>query len=178
MRQFKDKTGHPWTLDLTIGTVQRIKDSSRFNLWEPHEPIQADAEQKPDTLRERLLTDFPLFWELLAHLCEPQFAGQQITAADFGERMASDCLIAARQAFWEEWADFFLPLDPMAARGLRVDVEMIKAGIQMAQKAADDPRIVQAQAALTQQMQRTAETLLTEALDQATRSGPGSSPAS
>lgn len=101
MRQFKDKEAAAWTIDLTIGTVARVKATSegRFNLIDP-------APQLADALARDELT----FWELLWHLVEPQAQQRNVSAEAFGQAMAADCLHHARRLFFEEWTDFFRQL--------------------------------------------------------------------
>jgi hypothetical protein len=97
MRQFKDKNGQDWTIDLPIGTVLRVKSISeaRFNLLEP------------TGLCDKLVQDDGEFWELLWHLVSPQAAERSIDAEKFGLLMAAECLAHARRLFFEAWADFF-----------------------------------------------------------------------
>jgi hypothetical protein len=101
VRQFKDKHGGSWSLDITIGLVARVKAASdgRFNLLDP------GAELADELARDELA-----FWELLWHLVEPQARERNVNAEAFGESMAADCLHKARQLFFEEWTDFFQQL--------------------------------------------------------------------
>ena len=101
MRQFKDKDAASWTIDLTVGTVMRVKSSSdgRFNLIDPGAK-----------LADELARDELVFWELLWHLAEPQARDRKIDAQAFGRAMAADCLHNARRLLFEEWTDFFRQL--------------------------------------------------------------------
>jgi hypothetical protein len=131
MRTFEDKTGHKWRIDLTIGAVTRVKQASegRFDLF--------DAGK--NNLAERLWTDLEMFWELLWLLVEPEANDHSITAAEFGERMAAACLIAARQTFFAEWQDFFQTLQrPDQALPLeKLKTYMDQALMAMREKAND-----------------------------------------
>jgi hypothetical protein len=180
MHDFKDRQGRPWKIDLTIGEVGRLKPFG-FDLWQPHQPRAAGEA----TLRERLLVELPLFWELLAQLVEPQLLAAGTTVVAFGEAMTPAELIGARQAFWREWADFFRPLDAMAARGLDVDANQIDLAIQEAKATAADPRIVEMEARMAHRMKELAQETLTKALAETetalqadSNAGPGASPAS
>ena len=125
MRQFKDKTGQSWSLDLPIGAVLRAKRVSegRFDLL------------NPDTLAGTLARDEAEFWELLWHLVTPQAQERSITAEQFGELLAADCLFEARRLFFEAWADFFHQLHrpdkaatvELTARHLAKAIELTKA---------------------------------------------------
>lgn len=98
MQEFRDKTGQAWKIDLPIGEVTRIrKADARFNLWEPTK----------EDLAQKLFDDLPLFWELLWQVVEPQAVVRNITAEQFGESVAAECLIDAQKKFFDEWRDFF-----------------------------------------------------------------------
>lgn len=100
MSTFQDKTGASWSIELPIGAVLRVKRESngRFNLLDP------------TPLMDKLIGDELEFWELLWHLIEPQARQQQVSPEMFGDRLAADCLFAARRLFFLEWADFFRQL--------------------------------------------------------------------
>ncbi len=100
MRQFKDSTEAVHVIDLNIGNVTRVKNSSdgKFDLFEPTSKIG------DETLLDSVFSDLPMFWELLCYLVDPP------DPAAFGKAMAADCLIAAQSAFLEEWRDFFQKL--------------------------------------------------------------------
>ena len=51
MESFKDKTGQEWSINLSIGTVERMKKVSRFNLYAPTNRSQ------PTTVNRQLTTD-------------------------------------------------------------------------------------------------------------------------
>jgi len=120
VRIFKDKTGATWSIDLTIGDVLRVKAASegRFNLLDPAHELAA-----------QLAADVLTFWELLWHLVEPQAAARETSAERFGDAMAASCLLAARQALFAEWSDFFRQLHRPDLVGV---VELAAQGAQMA----------------------------------------------
>lgn len=96
---FKDNRGEEWIVALPYGTVVRVRKESqgRFDLLEPF----------ATDLQDRLRMDTVEFWELLQLLTEPQANARGISAAEFGERMASACVFDAQRAFFAEWVDFF-----------------------------------------------------------------------
>jgi hypothetical protein len=101
MRTFKDKTGAEWLLDLTVGSVMRLRRAdSRFDLFDSNVKV---GELPLSTA----LYDPVLFWELLWHLVEPQAVTRGINAEAFGDLMAAECLIVAQTEFFGEWRDFF-----------------------------------------------------------------------
>lgn len=103
MRKFKDRNGREWSIDLTIGTVARVRKESgkRFDLLDPSSVV--DGEKLSTVLDEDLATVYEVLW----HIVEPQAVAAGITAEQFGEAMAADCIIAAQAALFGEWLDFF-----------------------------------------------------------------------
>jgi hypothetical protein len=99
MFEFSDSTGDKWTLALPFGEVLRVKEQSKgqFDLLDPH----------ANDLAKRLDEDLVLFWELLQMLTADQQKERKLSAKDFGQRMAGDCLLAALHEFFKAWADFF-----------------------------------------------------------------------
>lgn len=132
MRNFKDKSGQDWTIELTFGAVLRVKSLSdnRFDLLRPEQAIK-----HPDfgdtVLQVAILLDLPTFWEVLYFCVAPQCVERNISTEAFGELMAADCLIAARAAFRQEWQDFFLHLQrPDQAKALEKLGQWMEAGMK------------------------------------------------
>lgn len=108
MRKFKDSTGYEWDINLPFGEIVRVKRESggEFDLLSP----MNDKESK---LAEILDSNLEKFYELLCYLVTPQFGKldctdvAKFTACEFGQRVASDVLIAAQKQFFLEWSDFF-----------------------------------------------------------------------
>lgn len=102
MKQFVDKDGGNWEIDLTIGNVMRVRSANPvLDLLDPSK----DTSGQP--LQVALQVDFPLFWELLWLLVEPQAKSRGIDAEQFGQLVAADCLLESQAAFFAEWRDFF-----------------------------------------------------------------------
>lgn len=103
MKTFVDKTGQGWELSLTIGAVKRVRDRSggRFDLLDPQRKV-GDRD-----LFELLDTDLAECWEVVWLLVEPQAAKRDVTAEQFGELMAADCLVDMQAKLFAEWVDFF-----------------------------------------------------------------------
>lgn len=106
MPSFSDKSGRSWSLEMTIGAVDRVKrgTNGRINLLHPEGLI--DGQQ----LQLILISDLLEFWEVLFLLVEPQCKADGITAEQFGDLMSADCLVEAQAVFWREWSDFFRKL--------------------------------------------------------------------
>lgn len=126
MKQFNDRTNKSWQIDLTIGAVMRVRGSSEFDLLDPSQLVDG----KP--LQVVLSTDCVKFWELLWLIVEPQAIERGITAAQFGELMAADCLIEAQAAFMLEWHDFFRCLRrPDASLAVETQAKTMAAAVRL-----------------------------------------------
>lgn len=103
MRQFTDPNGNAWTIDLDIGTVARIRSvtEKRIDLLAPASKVDGVD------LYDVLISDLVEFWGVLWHVVEPQASGRGVNAEQFGKLLAGPVLIAAQQAFFAEWSDFF-----------------------------------------------------------------------
>jgi len=184
MRQFKDKTGREWSLELTIGTVERLRKSSDFDLYEPGQPITArplaghPGETQP-SLEERLSTDWSLFWEVLFLVLEPELQDAGIDAAQFGRLMNAAALVEAHAAFWQEWTDFFRGLRNEAyATALDTQRTFQEAQRRVMEAKAKDPRIATMMQTLEAEAARLTEATLSDALRIAEESLSGKKPAS
>jgi hypothetical protein len=103
INEFKDRDGNRWAIDLPIGTVLRVKAESegRLNLLDPQH----------ENLADRLAAhDFETLYELLWLILRPSAEAKEIDAEKFGQLLASDCIIEARQVLWRVWKDFFQSL--------------------------------------------------------------------
>lgn len=103
MHTFADRNGRQWQIDLTIGTVARVRKQSgkRFDLLDPSSVVDGEK------LSTVLDGDLAMVYEVLWHVIEPQAAAAGITAEKFGEAMAADCIVAAQTALFAAWLDFF-----------------------------------------------------------------------
>lgn len=103
MQKFKDRDGKTWQIELTVGSITRIKQDSggRFNLFDPDSLV--DGRSLASIVFAEHLSDWATLWELVYFAVE----GEKPDAAEFGAAMAGDCLVAAQRALIEEWRDFF-----------------------------------------------------------------------
>ncbi len=85
-------------------------------------------------LAEKIWADFGEFFELLCHIVEPD------DAKAFAENLAPNSLIAAKEAFFLEWTDFFRNLQrPEAAAVLEKLMMLHKKALEMTvARLADD----------------------------------------
>jgi hypothetical protein len=98
---FKDKDGREWQLDFTFGSLSRLKKASAGK----YDLIDNAAE-----LAHKLWSDLGEFFECLCHLVDPQVKAAGIDGEQFGNAIAADCIIEAREKFFAEWKDFFRKL--------------------------------------------------------------------
>jgi len=99
MHSFKDNQDRQWELNLTIGSVRRVKGLLDINLLEP------EAGEPP--LLTRLGTDEMLLVDVIFCLCKPQADENNISDEQFGEGLGGEAILAAQQAFYDELVDFF-----------------------------------------------------------------------
>lgn len=104
MRYFKDDKGETWGVDLTVGSLLRVKTATGFDLID-----------KPDSLPQELSPLVDILWVVL----EPQLTAKGVSQEAFAERLGGDALEAALDAFMEEWADFFRRLAPGRSATIR-----------------------------------------------------------
>jgi len=128
VKDFKDRDGRAWRVDLNIGNVFHVRDESqgKFNLLDPTHDVGGQP------LQSVLATDLGEFWEVLWLLIESRAKQDGITAEMFGQAMAADCLIAAQGLFFDEWRDFFHCLHrPDAALSVESQAKMQAAAVRL-----------------------------------------------
>lgn len=167
--RFKDRAGNEWTIELTIGTVERVRKTSRFNLWEQAEPLADEPGQPPKPnakpLCEALYGNYPLLWELLWFLIEPQAEAQGVTAEAFGAAMGPEALVQAEQAFYREWQDFFLRLRRSDCSAVLQKMTTYReAAILALETRLQDPRVAEMDAEVKTGIDQLAEQQLAKAL--------------
>lgn len=145
MKKFQDKEGGSWEVDLTIGTIFRVKDASqgRFDLFEPTKEVDGVP------FGQLLDENDGVFWELLCHLIEPQVLAKTLTLKEFGHLLAADCWPVAHRVFFEAWCDFFqslqrpdkaLPLEKLAKYQAKA-LELVKAKLADQRLKDLDPKV-------------------------------------
>jgi hypothetical protein len=152
VRKFKDTENNTWSIDLTVGTVIRVKQDSggRFDLFDPasHPGGECGERELCSVLFAERMSDWSTIYELLFRLVEPHLP-EGMSAADFGQAMAGDCLLAAQKELLAEWKDFFLALQrPDLAVMLEKHmayqdkaIELVKAKLKGPELAGIDERV-------------------------------------
>jgi hypothetical protein len=137
MSTFKDRENNSWTIDLPFGTVLRVKQESegRFNLLDPQH----------ENLADRLAAhDFEALYELLWFILRPEAEARGIGAAKFGQLLAADCLLEARQVLWRVWTDFFQRLQrPDKATVLEKLAKYNARAIELVKAKVGDPKLAE-----------------------------------
>ena len=99
---FKDTEGRVWSLDLTIGSIKRVKSITDIDLLNI-----TDGSTLVDLSRNPLqLVD--LIWAII----QPQAAALSVTDEQFGSAMGGMALRDASEAFLEAITSFFLSWSP------------------------------------------------------------------
>lgn len=144
MRRFTDSKDRAWTLDFSVGVFARVKSLSdnRFDLWQPDKQFSTDPTDKPVSLQANLLIDLSLLAEVLWLVICHQAEAADVDAEKFAEALSPVSILAARDAFFGEWRDFFQNLQrPDQAMSLEKTLAWMKAAEQKLAVAVTDQRV-------------------------------------
>ena len=97
MRTFTDALGRPWSLEITVATLKRVRAVAGVDL----------IEAAGGTLLDRLVADPVLLGDVLYACVKPQADERKITDEDFGRSLAGDAIDHATTALLEEFVAFF-----------------------------------------------------------------------
>lgn len=109
MKTFTDNAGRTWTISVHVTAIKRVRGLLGLNLLE----LVDDGFQGLG----KLLADPIGLVDVLYVLCKDEADKLGVSDEDFGRAMYGDAIEAARNAFLEEYADFFQ--DPRVRAGLR-----------------------------------------------------------
>lgn len=101
MRQFVDALGREWTVDLNIGTAREIRGHMRGV-----ETLK-DVDFLDYASLVSALNDVFFAADLLFVVCRVQADERGVDEPDFGRALKGTILFDAREAFLEEYVDFF-----------------------------------------------------------------------
>ena len=102
MYTFRDSKSRPWTIELTVGAVKRVKALVGVDL------LAIDDGDPP--LHTRLITDLALTCDVIYALVKPQAEAAGVSDEQFGEGLGGDAIRGAVTAFLEALVDFFRQL--------------------------------------------------------------------
>lgn len=155
MKQFKDAKDRLWDIDIHVAAVDRVLAHADVDLYSALD----------GKLIAELQTNTRKFVHILWGLCEPQAAGKQIAAEEFGAGLRGDALARAMTAFLEELVDFF----PSAA-----DRANLKAALEMLDKATSRAKQLVAGTLAENGTDERIEALVTKAIESARRNAASS----
>lgn len=121
MAFFTDNAARSWRVAIVYDDVVRVREALGLDLLQPHQspPPPAVTSVEPgggsverDTLVNRLISEGPIFVNVLFVICEAQAKGGGIGDEEFGRALkggpaAGGILQTARMALFEAWAEFF-----------------------------------------------------------------------
>jgi len=130
MKTFTDAAGRTWTISLTIGSVMQVKAKLGIDLLQP--------EVGDPPLLTRLGVNELLLAEIICTLLEGQFEAHQVTDKDVYNAFNGTALLAAQDAFYGEWIDFFRQFArPDRARAAEKQIAAIKAAVKAVEARLD-----------------------------------------
>ena len=95
MRTFTDASEKIWTVDINVGSINRVK-----------EILEIDLGTVTDATLRRLATDPSLLVSVLFQICEQQATAQGVTAEQFARGFKGDAIERATEALIQEIIDF------------------------------------------------------------------------
>lgn len=95
MKTFKDNAGRPWTVNVTVSGIKRVRDVLGLDLLDTTSAIP------------RLMIDPVLLCDVAYVLLKPQCDQQGVTDEQFGEGLAGDAITLCRRSVLEAITDFF-----------------------------------------------------------------------
>jgi len=95
MRSFKDADGRDWDVEVTVGTIKRVRATLDLDLTEIDSAIY------------KRLADPVLLADLLFVVCERQANDRDLSDEDFGRGLRGDPIDDATAALLDAVADFF-----------------------------------------------------------------------
>jgi len=102
MRTFTDSSGQAWRVELTYGVLVEIRAELGIDLLKPD--IEIGTVEAPMV---KLAADVETFVAALYVTCRRQIEARQMSESDFAASLFGAAIGEARDAFFEEWVDFF-----------------------------------------------------------------------
>ncbi len=139
MKYFKDTLDRTWTIDLTVGCLRRVKAQVNVDLIAPEATVdelgRPDATQRL-TLAQRLTSDVMLFVDILYACLKVKADELALTVEQFCESIPPAICRDARNAFLQEWEDFFRSLDRNdQAAVIRAAIDLVNEQRQLTDEA-------------------------------------------
>ena len=99
MKKFADRNDVKWDIDITVGTLKRVRAALDVDLFKITDDKFA--------LMQEILNDPVLLVDILFIVCEQQVEERGMTDVQFGESLDGDTLFSAMNSFIEGMTDFF-----------------------------------------------------------------------
>ena len=135
MKTFNDSAGRTWKLELTIAAAKRVKALTGTDL------LALDQGDPPALTKLGL--DVMLLCDVIFAVLQPQADAAGVSDEQFGESLGGEAILAARNAFFEELADFFRGLGRAdLARAIAAQEKLVAAAVEQADRRIGriDPR--------------------------------------
>jgi hypothetical protein len=98
MSAFKDSTGHEWQIEITVGSLSKVKNETGLNLA---------IASKDAAWLEAVYGDPAKFAEILWSLCERQAKDANVSPEEFANRLTGPVIEAASEQLVVSVCDFF-----------------------------------------------------------------------
>ncbi len=99
MATFSDAAGVDWQLRVTVGAINRVRESTGVELDKCLEDNMA--------VLHEMLVDICKVVDVVYSICRQQAVERNVSAEEFGERMVGDSVTKATDALIESLIDFF-----------------------------------------------------------------------
>lgn len=136
MKTFQDILGDEWQITFNIGEMRRMEERAKYYGL-------GCVVTAPEDVVTRIQDPYALA-DLLFVAVEPQAEARGIDSRQFGCRLAGDVIAAAKEAFTEEYADFFPNADQrariraLAASAEKIGSEVLARAIDRREAAMDE----------------------------------------
>ena len=125
MHSFKDNAGNSWDVEITIGSVKRVRSLLDVDL------LNLDSGDPPLLTR---LGEIELLCDVIFALLKPQADERNITDEEWAAGMGGEAILSAQGAFYAELADFFLGLGQKhLATAVTTQKRMVEAAVEAAE---------------------------------------------
>jgi hypothetical protein len=99
MQTFKDRNGREWGIEITVGSIKRVRDAVKVNLYDLIDDNFAGL---------RRLLDNPIdLVDVVFVLCEQNAKASGINDVQFGESLSGESISEMADAFTQAFIDFF-----------------------------------------------------------------------
>ena len=99
MQTFKDRNGRQWGIEITVGSIKRVRDALKINLYEMIDENFAGL--------QRLLSNPIDLVDVVYVLCETSAKSAGVSDVQFGESLSGESLNSMADAFIAAFIDFF-----------------------------------------------------------------------